>query len=121
MKTWRDAALKRGYKSSIALPFVIDNNVVGSLTLYTSEKDFFKADEIKLLEGVVSNIAYALNSIETEQIRRQAEETIIRKMEELQRFHQLTVGREFTMINLKKEVNALLKQSGKEEKYLIRE
>ena len=40
-------------------------------------------------------------------------------MNDLQRFQNLTVGRELTMIELKKEVNNLLKQNGQEEKYKI--
>ena len=47
------------------------------------------------------------------------EEALKEKMEDLQRFHKLVVGRELAMIELKKEVNALLKKSGQEEKYRI--
>ena len=35
------------------------------------------------------------------------------------RFHRLMVGRELTMIELKKEVNYLLKKAGEAEKYKI--
>jgi PAS domain-containing protein len=51
--------------------------------------------------------------------RKQAEEVLTKKMDEMQRFHNLTVDREFTMIALKKEVNELLRKSGKDEKYTI--
>ncbi len=51
--------------------------------------------------------------------RKRAEDELIRHMEDLQRFHDLTVGRELTMIELKKEVNLLLKKAGEEEKYRI--
>jgi len=40
-------------------------------------------------------------------------------MDEMQRFHNLTVDREFAMIELKKEVNELLKKDGLDEKYII--
>jgi PAS domain S-box-containing protein len=53
--------------------------------------------------------------------RKQAIESLLQKMDELQRFQYLTVGRELKMIELKKEVNALLKQAGKSEKYRITE
>ncbi|MCX6267165.1 MAG: PAS domain S-box protein [Bacteroidetes bacterium] len=52
-------------------------------------------------------------------IRKQAEENAAKKLEELQRFHHLTVRRELMMIELKKEVNELLGKSGQEEKYNI--
>lgn len=51
--------------------------------------------------------------------RKQAEEILRQKMKELERFNDLTVGRELTMIELKKEVNELLKKAGGKEKYKI--
>jgi PAS domain S-box-containing protein len=48
-----------------------------------------------------------------------AEEAIREKISELERFQDLTVGREMIMIGLKKEVNMLLKEQGREEKYKI--
>lgn len=48
-----------------------------------------------------------------------AEEALLEKLDELMRFHRLTVDRELTMIELKKEVNELLKKCGQEEKYRI--
>jgi PAS domain S-box-containing protein len=51
--------------------------------------------------------------------RMQAEELSNRKMDELLRFHKLTVNRELSMIELKKEVNQLLKQVNQPEKYRI--
>jgi len=41
------------------------------------------------------------------------------KMNELERFNRLTVGRELKMIELKKEINALLKEMGQRAKYKI--
>ena len=51
--------------------------------------------------------------------RKMAEFALKEKMDEMKRLHYLTIGRELTMIELKKEVNALLLSSGKGEKYLI--
>lgn len=51
--------------------------------------------------------------------RKQAEMELIERNEELQRFHSLTVGRELAMIELKKEINELLKNEGREAKYII--
>jgi len=39
-----------------------------------------------------------------------------KKLDELQRFHNISIDRELAMIGLKKEVNALLRKSGQEEK-----
>lgn len=51
--------------------------------------------------------------------RLKAEEEIQQKITEMTRFHRLTVGRELTMIELKKEINELYKKSGHQEKYKI--
>lgn len=51
--------------------------------------------------------------------RKQVEEDMKNRIEELQSFHNLTIGRELIMIELKKEVNDLLLKSGQKEKYKI--
>jgi PAS domain S-box-containing protein len=51
--------------------------------------------------------------------RIRAEQDLLKKMDELLQFKRLTVDRELKMIELKKEVNELLKGSGKNEKYRI--
>lgn len=59
------------------------------------------------------------DAVEARDRAEQAEEKITEQLQELQRFNDVTIGREWNMIDLKKEVNALLKQSGQEEKYPI--
>jgi PAS domain S-box-containing protein len=51
--------------------------------------------------------------------RKRTEQELKERMDELERFHQLTVDRELNMIELKKEVNALLAKSGDKPKYRI--
>lgn len=51
--------------------------------------------------------------------RKQAEEDLIKRNEELELFNKMAVGRESKMIDLKKEVNSLLEKTGKETKYKI--
>jgi PAS domain S-box-containing protein len=51
--------------------------------------------------------------------RKQAEDAMLEKANELERFNKLMIGREIKMIELKKEINELLTQSGLDEKYMI--
>ncbi len=51
--------------------------------------------------------------------RKQVEEALKQKYTELERFNKVTVGREVRMIELKREINALLKAAGQPEKYRI--
>jgi PAS domain S-box-containing protein len=51
--------------------------------------------------------------------RKEAENQLKDRMQELVRFHNLTVDRELSMIELKKEVNSLQRKMGNEDKYRI--
>jgi hypothetical protein len=73
----------------------------------------------RVLKDEQGKVKGALSTARDITERKKAEEELKDKMNELQRFHKLTVGRELTMIELKKEVNELLKKSGQEEKYKI--
>ncbi|MFZ4724905.1 MAG: PAS domain S-box protein [Paludibacter sp.] len=64
------------------------------------------------IEGVVS---FARDITD----KKQTELALDKKMKELIHFNDITIGRELKMIELKKEINELLKNSGKPEKYLI--
>ena len=80
MLPWREEALKRGYGSSIALPIRIGERVMGALTIYASEPDFFAESEIELLQEIAENISFKLRVLE-EEIKRKAAETSLRESE----------------------------------------
>jgi PAS domain S-box-containing protein len=73
------------------------------------ELEFNERHEPIKLIGTISNI----------DDRKQAEIALHEKMNELLNFQRLTVGRELTMIDLKKEVNELLGKLGNDPKYRI--
>jgi GAF domain-containing protein len=60
MLPWRDAALKRGYQSSIAIPLDKADGVFGALMIYAREPQAFEAEEVEILEFVVRNISKAI-------------------------------------------------------------
>jgi PAS domain S-box-containing protein len=51
--------------------------------------------------------------------RKAAEQALQKKLDQMEHFHHLTIDRELAMMELKKEVNLLLKNSGNEEKYKL--
>jgi len=63
MAPWREAALNRGYQSSVALPLIIDKQVLGALTLYSAEPDAFGMNEVQLLEELANDMAFGLQSL----------------------------------------------------------
>jgi len=57
----------RGVKSVAAFPLLIAGKAVGAFALHAGETGFFDDDEMKLLNEVAGNIAFALEHIEKEE------------------------------------------------------
>jgi len=70
---WRDAALGRGFRTSLCVPLHVEGNVAGVLHLYSSELLPFDQDELHLLESLARNIAYGIAMQRTQFERRRAE------------------------------------------------
>ncbi|MCF6141908.1 PAS domain S-box protein [Flavobacterium sp. K77] len=87
MLPWKEEALKRNYKSVIALPIQKFKEVIGVIMFYAGEKNFFDEEEIQLLQEATNDIAFALEILENESQRKKASEAII---ESEQRYHTLT-------------------------------
>jgi PAS domain S-box-containing protein len=64
---WREQALKRGYRSSAAVPVVYDGTLRGILNLYAGEPDIFDETETEVLAELGSFIGYALNALDQKQ------------------------------------------------------
>ncbi len=56
-------ALAHGYRSLIVLPLLVEGRGAGVLALYTAEPGVFDAGELKLLEELAGDIAFALEYI----------------------------------------------------------
>jgi diguanylate cyclase (GGDEF)-like protein/PAS domain S-box-containing protein len=63
----REEALRRGYRSLIALPLFIGGEVAGSLSLFAQEPNYFNDEEVRLLEELAGNISFALESFAREE------------------------------------------------------
>ncbi|NVO09166.1 MAG: response regulator [Bacteroidales bacterium] len=114
------AALKLCNEICPNTPFICISGSIGEEIAIDLMKqgavDYILKDRLARLPSAVKR---ALDESKEKEIRRKAEEALQKKMDELQRFYDLTIGRELKMIELKKEINELLKQMGKEEKYKI--
>jgi PAS domain S-box-containing protein len=84
MTPWRDEALKRSYRSSVAFPLHKGEKVVGAFTLYSSEPGFFKDEEVDLLLSLSDDISFAIEFLEQEKLRKLAEEEVRRLNAELE-------------------------------------
>ena len=85
MAPWREQALARGFRSSAAFPLFVGGKVEGVLTLYSGQIGFFNQKEVELLNSLAQDLSFAMESMEREARRRQAEEEIGRLNEELER------------------------------------
>ena len=84
MAPWRGNAEARGLRSSAAFPLFVDGKVEGVLTLYSGQIGFFSRQEVELLNALAEDLSFAMESMEREAKRRQAEEEIRRLNEELE-------------------------------------
>ena len=62
---WREAALQRGYQSSIALPLADAKGVFGALMIYAPEADAFNTEEVVLLEELSKDLSYGIETLRT--------------------------------------------------------
>jgi PAS domain S-box-containing protein len=83
---WREEALKRGYASSLVLPLMAGDKVIGAMTIYSGEPDYFIRDELRLLTDLASDLSSGISAIRLAEAHRLAEEAL-RKSE--QRFSSL--------------------------------
>jgi PAS domain S-box-containing protein len=60
---WREAAIKRGYASSIALPLQHEDRCFGVLSLYAATPDAFDPEEVKLLSELADDLAYGIGAL----------------------------------------------------------
>ncbi|MFA7382102.1 MAG: ATP-binding protein [Desulfurivibrionaceae bacterium] len=73
---WRAEALACGYRSLAAFPLLVFGEVRGAISFYAEEPNFFNANEVKLLDELARDIAFALEFSEQEESRRKAEEAL---------------------------------------------
>lgn len=59
----RDEHAKAGVCSMVVLPLIVSDDAIGTLALYAGEKNFFHAEELKLLTDLAGDIAYAVDHI----------------------------------------------------------
>jgi len=63
--SWRKEAMKRGYRSSASIPFKLNNQVMGTLNVYSTRPDDFGPEEIKSFLGVAQQVTIAITHRKT--------------------------------------------------------
>jgi len=66
MAALRSEALKRGYRSAVVLPLILESNPVGVFVLYAAETGVFDEEEMRLLIEMAGDISFALDHLKKE-------------------------------------------------------
>jgi response regulator RpfG family c-di-GMP phosphodiesterase len=82
---WREELLKRGFNSSIALPLIYKEDVLGVLTIYATEPEAYDKSEIERLMGLANDLAYGICAIRIRIERIEAGEEIKQHLDKLQK------------------------------------
>ncbi len=75
-EAWHKAVLERGYKSMIALPIEVDDQIIGALSIYAAESAAFTGEEIVLLVEMTADLAYGIRALRTRADRERAQEIL---------------------------------------------
>ena len=79
---WREAALARGYHSSLALPLRdAEGSTFGAFTIFSGRPGAFTEDEVRLLEDLAADLAYGISALRGQIDRRKAEIDLRRGLE----------------------------------------
>jgi PAS domain S-box-containing protein len=70
---WRQATAVHGLRASAAFPLRRGGVVLGALTFYGDRPGAFTPEQVRLLEALCADISYALDSMQHERLRAEAE------------------------------------------------
>jgi len=116
-KYWYEKYKEKWQKAKLIAYLIIpcinsNGNINGVLYLHDDKVHNWSQDDINIGKAVATEFSAVVE-------RKQIEEALKKKNEELEAFNKLAIGRELRMIELKKEVNELLEKLGKEAKYKV--
>jgi len=63
----RAEAIRRGYRSVVILPLIAEGEVMGTLSLFAKELNFFDDEELKLLTELAGDVSFALEHIASQE------------------------------------------------------
>jgi PAS domain S-box-containing protein len=84
-RPWHGAAVRSNFATSASFPIRMGGQVVGALMVYGAEKELFGPHEIALLEEAAGDISFALDHLELDGRRREAEAALRASEGRLQR------------------------------------
>lgn len=89
---WRDAVARWGIRAAAAFPIRVGGEACGTLTVYAADRDFFREEEIALLEEAAADVSRALETGRSEEERMRAEAEARRERELVDRILESVPG-----------------------------
>jgi signal transduction histidine kinase len=77
---WADAALERGYQSTIAVPLAYGDDILGVLAVYAAEVGAFDAPEVETLQRFAAGLAFGIKALRTRELQEAAEQQLRRML-----------------------------------------
>jgi PAS domain S-box-containing protein len=74
---WREAALACGYRSVAAVPMIHHGRLFGAVSVYADLPAAFDEEELRLLNELAGDLAFALQTIEDEEQKKRVEQDLI--------------------------------------------
>lgn len=97
-RPWHQKALEHGIYAAASIAIKQNEEVIGALSLYAGEKNFFDSHQIELLQQMGADVSFALNIIDRETRRSEAEQALqretgerIKTLERLRRKEQMLI------------------------------
>jgi PAS domain S-box-containing protein len=84
LEPWRVEALKRGYRSSVALPLMFSGKAFGALMIYARTPNAFDEDQAGLLRELADDLAFGIMTLRARAERDQARWTAEKRAKQLQ-------------------------------------
>lgn len=81
---WLQAAMERGYASTLNLPVIYEGHVIGAIVIYSGEAEAFDTEEQGLLFELAGNLAYGITAMRDRVKCIQAEAELRRSRDELE-------------------------------------
>jgi len=89
---WQREVIKRGYKSGIYIPIIINTIVDGVLAIYSGEENSFDKDEVKLLTQMTEELSYGIHSLRIRKERDMATKELELSLGKMHRILEQTVN-----------------------------
>jgi PAS domain S-box-containing protein len=90
---WRAEALKRGFKSSIAIPMFAKRKALGILNVYRGEIDAFSKDDVRLFEEFSRSLSLSVMNFKEIESRKKTERELVSSEEKFRAlFEEAPVG-----------------------------